>query len=388
MTNDKVPRILIVTRNMPPLWGGMEQLNWHLADELSRRAAVCLVGPTGSAGGIPKGVKVFETPLRPLPRFLFGALWEALRLAFSWRPCLVIAGSGLTAPIAWLAAQVCGAKSAVYVHGLDVAVTHPIYRLFWMPALRRVNRVIANSRATALLAQKVRISPDKIRIVNPGVSLPNQPVDRNMVVRVRKEKNWGTRPLLLSVGRLTKRKGLREFVTDVLPKIVACRPDVLLVVIGDAPANSLRAEVQTPESIRAAASIAGVAENLEFLGVITDRGLLANIYQAADIHVFPVRHIRGDPEGFGMVAVEAAAHGLPTVSYATGGVVDAVAEGVSGYLLCPGDNDAFAAAVLSLLDNPLPEDGIQAFAERFAWRNFGSEVARNLPVSEFQSSAP
>lgn len=39
------------------------------------------------------------------------------------------------------------------------------------------------------------------------------------------------------------------------------------------------------------------------------------------------------PENFGMVAIEAAAHGLPTVAFATGGIVDAVKDGVSGYLV-------------------------------------------------------
>ena len=43
------PRILHITRNLPPLVGGMERLNWHIADELSRHAQVQLIGPSGSA---------------------------------------------------------------------------------------------------------------------------------------------------------------------------------------------------------------------------------------------------------------------------------------------------------------------------------------------------
>jgi phosphatidylinositol alpha-1,6-mannosyltransferase len=41
-------RILIITRNLPPLVGGMERLNWHMADELSQYAKVRVVGPKGS----------------------------------------------------------------------------------------------------------------------------------------------------------------------------------------------------------------------------------------------------------------------------------------------------------------------------------------------------
>src|SRR3546814_12930756 len=69
------------------------------------------------------------------------------------------------------------------------------------------------------------------------------------------------------------------------------------------------------------------------------------VYKAASAHIFPVREIPGDPEGFGMVAVEAAAHGVPTIAFATGGIVDAVAEGESGRLIRPGDYGAFAGVV-------------------------------------------
>jgi phosphatidyl-myo-inositol dimannoside synthase len=378
MTEKGKPRVLIVTRNMPPLWGGMEQLNWHIAEELARRASVRMVAPSGAAKSVSSDIEISEVPLKPLWRFLLEAFRNTVLCARRWRPDVVLAGSGLTAPIAWLAARAAGARSVVYVHGLDVAVANRLYRGLWIPAMRRMDGVIANSRATAQLAGRAGINAAKIEIIHPGVAMPSGPRDRDASIRLREEKKWGERPLLLSVGRLTNRKGLREFVTEVLPRIAQHRPDVLLLVVGDAPNNSLHAQVQTVESIRLAAKQAGVAENLDFLGVITDRDQLTAIYETADIHVFPVRDIPNDPEGFGMVAIEAAACGLPTVAYACGGVVDAVAEGQSGYLQAPGDVEGFAAAVLRILDRPLPEDGIRAFAERFNWENFGDSISRVL----------
>ena len=371
-------RILIITRNLPPLWGGMERLNWHLADQLSRRATVRVVGPAGAAGHAPQGVRVYEAPLKPLSNFLLRAQWLALRLACSWRPDIVLAGSGLTAPLAWLAARACGAKAVAYVHGLDISVPHPVYRHLWLPLLRRMDHVIANSRATAELATRAGIDPARIGVVYPGVRLPKSPPDPQAAIRFRTEHGLGDRALLLSVGRLTRRKGLREFVAEVLPHIVADQPDVMLLVVGDAPAHSLHAEAQTPQSIQAAADSSGVGAHLKFLGVITGNDRLDAAYQAADVHVFPVRHIADDPEGFGMVAVEAAAHGLPTVAYATGGVVDAVAEGISGHLIRSGDGAEFAAAVLRLLARPLPADGVRAHAEPFAWEQFGAAVTAQL----------
>jgi phosphatidylinositol alpha-1,6-mannosyltransferase len=356
----------------------MERLNWHMVDELARRASVQVVSPAGSANEIARNAVVCEVPLRPLPWFLLVALIKALKLALRCRPQVVLAGSGLTAPIAWLAARVCGAKAITYVHGLDVAVPNRVYRAFWLPTLRRVDQIVANSQATAKLAQEAGVEAAKIKIVHPGVDIPACLPNRETRDCLRVRKNWMKRPVLLSVGRLTSRKGLREFVTDVLPLVVLHKPDVLLVVVGEAPVHSLHAKVQSVESIRLAAREAGVERNLEFLGVIKDRDELGAVYEAADVHVFPVREVRGDPEGFGMVAIEAAAYGVPTVAYATGGVVDAVSNGVSGYLRNPGDSVGFAQAVLQLLDCPLPKDAVRAFSLRFDWQHFGSEISRIL----------
>ncbi|MHB8309125.1 glycosyltransferase family 4 protein [Metallibacterium sp.] len=371
------PRLLLITRNFPPLWGGMERLNWHIADELAREYEVTVVGPAGAAAHAPVGVRVIEVPLRPLWRFLLLASWRALRAARWSRPTVVLAGSGLTAPLAWLAARFSGARAAAYVHGLDLTVPHPAYRALWRPALRRMHCVIANSRATATQAQAIGIAPERIHIVHPGVDMPAH--DSTARARFRATHDLGEHaPVLLSVGRLTMRKGLREFVSQVLPRIAAQRPDVQLVVVGDAPADALYAQAQSPASIQAAADAAGVGTQVHFLG--TRFGAeLADAYAGADLHVFPVRELRNDPEGFGMVAVEAAAHGLPTVAYATGGVVDAVGDGISGRLVAAGDGAGFARATLQSLDEPLDPAAVRAFAAHFAWLQFGKHLLQSLP---------
>ena len=366
-------RLLLVTRNFPPLWGGMERLNWHLADQLAKRYAVRIIAPQGAAQQAPDGTVVREVPLAPLARFLWHAAWAARQEARVFQPHIVLAGSGLTAPIALWAAHACAARTAAYVHGLDLVVPHPVYRALWLPALRRLDRVIANSTPTAQLARSVGVDAARIGIVHPGVTIP----EPNPAARARFRKRWGlpnTAPVLLSVGRLTARKGLREFVQEVLPTVVRARPDVVLVVVGDAPAHALYAQPQTAQSILDAARVAGVADQVRLLGKLSEPDL-ADAYFGADVHVFPVRDLPGDPEGFGMVAVEAAAHGLPTVAYATGGVVDAVAEGVSGRLVPPGDGAAFAQAVVEMLARPPEAKLVRQFAERFAWPRFGEAVA-------------
>lgn len=165
-------RILLITRNLPPLVGGMERLNWHMADELAKAAEVRIIGPQGSAVMAPATVAMQEVPLKPLWNFLLRAAWKARQVAKRWRPHVVLAGSGLTAPLAWLAARACGARAVAYVHGLDVAVKHPLYRALWLPAIRRMDVVIANSRPTATLCRQIGVAAEHIAIVHPGVELP------------------------------------------------------------------------------------------------------------------------------------------------------------------------------------------------------------------------
>ncbi len=380
---NKLPRkrVLLITRNLPPLVGGMERLNWHMAEELAQRVDVRVIGPQGSAPLAPRGVFVHEVSLRSLARFLVGAQLAALREASKWRPDVVLAGSGLTALPALVAARASGARAAAYVHGLDLAVQHPVYRHLWLPALRRLDRVVANSEASRTLALAAQIEKERLEVVHPGVLLPSLPFTPSEEPEFRKEYKLSGRSVLLSVGRLSERKGILEFVRNALPLIVEQKPDAVLAIVGDTPSEALHAKAQSLQAILRAAEQAGLANNVRFIGQITDYEKLGAAYRGADVHVFPVRDIPGDPEGFGMVAVEAAAHGLPTVAFATGGVLDAVADNVSGRLISPGDYQGMAAAVLDVLTRPKATwAGCRAHAERFAWPAFGQQLVASLDL--------
>jgi len=79
-----------------------------------------------------------------------------------------------------------------------------------------------------------------------------------------------------------------------------------------------------------------------------------------------------------MVAIEAAAHGLPTVAFNVGGVADAVADGVSGRLIPAGDNATFDRAVRQLIENPMNSAHARQFADRFAWHEFDAQLHEHL----------
>lgn len=336
---------LLITRNLPPLRGGMERLNLRLAHALAGMGALAVCGPRGSAAELPAGAEVAEVPAERLWRFLIGALPRALLMARRCKPGVVIAGSGLSAPFAWACARLCHARYIVYLHGLDIVADSLPYRLGWLPFVRRADLALANSRNTAALARNAGI--ERLEILHPGTNFPA--LQPEVVEAFRARHELGMRPLMLSVGRLTPRKGLAGFVREALPAILGAHPDARLLVIGEDAVHAAKAAPGSElQRVREAAEAAGVASSIRFMPHCDDDELIA-AYQSADVHVFPVREIPGDIEGFGMVAVEAAANGLPTIAFAVGGVPDAVLEPATGDLVVPGDFTAFAEAVVRRL---------------------------------------
>ncbi|WEN16330.1 glycosyltransferase family 4 protein [Rhodanobacter sp. AS-Z3] len=369
------PLALLVTRNFPPLLGGMEKVNQHLLEELQPSWKLGLCGPTGCSAYVPPHAEVRETKTKPLPIFLVVTFWRALRVGLRRSPSWVIAGSGLTAPIAWLVARCAGGKAAVYLHGLDIVVPSRLYQWLWLPFIRRCDVAMVNSVNTGRLAEQRGVRQDRLRVLHPGTDLPA--LDSIEALDFRNRHGFGSRPLLLSVGRLTQRKGLAEFVAKALPTIVSHDPAVLLLIIGDEASDALHTRAGSErERILAEARHAGVDQNLHFFGRC-DEATLGAAYQAADLHIFPVLELPGDVEGFGMVALEAAAHGLPTVAFDVGGVADAVQDGQTGTLVKSGDYGHLCSAVLRQLVQSKNEVVIAAcrtFAAGKTWQRFGERL--------------
>jgi len=378
---------MLVTRNFPPLLGGMEKLNQHMLVELAQHWRVLLCGPAGSAAYAPATAQVAQTPVKPLPRFLAGCLLRAWRLAASRKPALVVAGSGLVAPIAWLAAWRASARWAVYLHGLDIIAPSRIYRWLWWPFLRRADCVLVNSRNTARLARAAGVPDSRIHVLNPGTDLPSVSAEATRAFRV--SQDLAARKILLSVGRLTARKGLLEFVEKCLPLLVENDPSVLLLVIGeDAKDALLGGSRGLRQVITSKAAGLGLDAAIRFLPHCGDEAL-SIAYAAADVHVFPVRDMPGDVEGFGMVALESAAHGLPTVAFDVGGVSDAVSDGNTGRLVTPEDYSVFAQAIRDVLSRTRESWAVdcRAFAQELAWPRFGERLrARLAPLSQAENS--
>ncbi len=147
--------------------------------------------------------------------------------------------------------------------------------------------------------------------------------------------------ILLTVTRLYPYKGVDRMLES-LPAISQAVPDVKYLIVGEGP------DRQRLEDLTARL---GLQAQVCFLGrlVLSD---IVDLYNLADLFVMLSREEPPDVEGFGLVFLEAAACGLPSVGGRSGGIPDAIEEGKSGWLVDPCNTEEIAATIIDLLKSP------------------------------------
>lgn len=220
--------------------------------------------------------------------------------------------------------------------------------------------------------------PGRMEIVAPGVEHAFfAPGDQR---GARHALGFGGGPIILFVGRIQPLKGL-----DVAVQALAelHRSDATLLVVGGASGPDGAHEVQR---INELITDLGVAEQVTFVPP-QPHHILSTYYRAADVVWVPSRS-----ESFGLVALEAAACGIPVVASAVGGLESLVDHGHTGYLVPGRDPQVFAHHTAALFDDPamaaaLGREGARR-AARYTWsfaaarlRRLYTDVAVSAPVS-------
>ncbi len=200
-----------------------------------------------------------------------------------------------------------------------------------------VSRIIAISRYTRDLTTGLYgVSPEKIGLVPPGV----QP-DIFLTESEAPGNPEGAEKIVFTVARLVPRKGL-DTVIRAMPLVLEKVPEAIYVIGGSGPDE---------ERLKKLAESEGVSDRVKFAGRIDDKTKL-DWYDRCSVLVMPSRETDRDAEGFGIVFLEANARKKPVIGGASGGVPDAVEDGVSGWLVDPNDVNALARRLVEVLSNP------------------------------------
>lgn len=149
--------------------------------------------------------------------------------------------------------------------------------------------------------------------------------------------------IILTVGRLHPRKG-QSFILKSLNQLPeALKPKVEFWMVGNGKSTDYQKE------LKALIKLSDI--KVKMLGQLDDEEL-RSVYEKADIFAMTSIHYKKSIEGFGLVYLEASAHGLPVVASHIGGVPDAVAHNKTGLLVPPGDKRALAEAFTKLIESP------------------------------------
>jgi phosphatidylinositol alpha-1,6-mannosyltransferase len=346
------PPVFIVTRNYAPATGGIETLASELVAHAARtgvRVVLVHIGqkrfrPDASVG-VEDAVVYHHLPgTHRFAALLVSLLTLPFLIAFH-RPRYIVHMQVTTAPGSWLATRLPGLARIPYfvmAMGLEVLPSHDAWLMrIKALALRGARRIVSISRFTDGLVARFGIAPERRAVVLPGTRFWPPPTAAQT-----RERLFGSgadgRFVCLSLSRLVPRKGM-DTALEAVARVVRQRKDILYCIAGSGP------DLPRLQSI---AAEKGLQDHVRFLGRIPEDEVGA-AYAQADLFVLLSRETRDPPavEGFGIVFLEAAACGTPSLAGASGGVPDAVVDGGTGFLVDPLDARAVADKILLLMED-------------------------------------
>ena len=301
-------KVLFLTRKWPPAVGGMETYSVELATELAKRVDLQTVFLPGREGG--------STPSK---QAILGFFFKAVvAIARSKKVDVFHVGDMAMWPLAFISNLLRPkSRSVISAHGTDVAfgirpgLAPKVYN-FYLKAgavmLGSRSTVVANSTPTGVFCTNSGYR--NVEVVPLG-TFAKPTVESALVAEPK---------YVLYVGRLAVRKGLGWFTREVLPLL----PSNISVKVAGSEWDATERE-----------AIDG-NPRVEFLGPVYGEDL-AKLRTDALAVIMPNITLSGrDFEGFGLTAIEASAVGAVLIASAVDGIVDAVRDGATGFLIAEG----------------------------------------------------
>ncbi|MGC8908854.1 MAG: glycosyltransferase family 4 protein, partial [Desulfomonilaceae bacterium] len=236
-------------------------------------------------------------------------------------------------------------------------------------SLRAVYSYVSIRYASSLADANVAVSegvvtevigkPDRRRhpvyVVRHGVDIPQEPDEAaRRSFRVKMDFPEAS-VLFLHVGRFGRAKNHRHALV-VFAEVSKAHPEVRMLFVGHGPLYA---------KIRQEADDLGLSDKVRFLGLRDD---VRELMTMCDIFLFPSLY-----EGLGIVALEAAAAGLPVVGYRIPGLSEVVIDNKTGFLAPCGDVRAMVDAVDSLVADASLRKELGRCGRRWVQEHFSTE---------------
>ncbi len=323
-------KILFITRKYPPVLGGMETFSAGLVQALGNDVVLIAL----------------RRSQKHLIWWLPYALFKAWRLAKHVE--VIHLGDGVLAGLGVMSHWITQKPVTVTVHGLDLTYQGWGYPRYIHWALPKLQGLIAISDATAAVVKHdFHLSA---KVIANGIVIEGRPLNNQL----------GKNRSLLFVGRLVERKGCAWFIEQIMPRL----SDVHLHVVGSG---------KQLERCQELARQLKLTERIKFHGQVSNADLNGH-YTNAQALIMPNIIVPGDMEGFGLVALEAEACGLPVVAANLEGIRSVVIDGSTGFLVESGDVEAWLQAIQQILTTPFQAETIRRqVVERFSWQGISEQ---------------
>lgn len=353
-------RILFISRAYPPVTGGIENQNYELSRWLPREPHVTVKTVANKKG------KKF------LPFFLpYAAIMAVFRMK---KFDALLLGDGVLSEVGWFSKLFHPKKPVVcIVHGLDLTFNFNLYQKLWVGFfIKKMDRLIAVGNETKRVAIKRGISNDKVFFIPNGVD-----TDKHLESHSREDlekilnEDLRDKKIILTSGRLAKRKGVAWFIENVMPRLPF---NIIYAVSGDGPDR---------KNIENAIKEHKMADRVKLLGYVSNetRNVLLN---TCDLFIQPNIKVEGDMEGFGISVIEAASCKLPVIASRLEGLQDAIKDGENGFLVEPYDANAYAEKIVDLLENEQYRKNFGEKARKFCQDHYHWQKIAKIYIQEIR----
>ncbi len=377
--------ILLVSVDFPPHTDGVSTISRELSTRIANAGhPVTVIGPRDKGArefDAAERYRAFRVPgyewgyFRFVPIF-FCMPWVVLRYGVRKVFAMNIAYGGV---ICWLLSWIKPLEYVLFAYGYEFekVKNNPVARWLYLQIYSRAKEIVCCSRLVKDRLAEFGVRDKKIEVLYPAVDLTRYrpcPVPQDFLAR----NQLAGRRILLTVGRLVQRKG-HDQVFRALPEIIQKFPDVLYCVVGIGEDESL---------LRAEVARLRLENYVRFMGKINEEDLV-RLYNACEIFLMPSREIAegGHMEGFGIVYLEANACKKPVLGGNSGGVKEAVQDGITGWLVNPESPSEIRDIVIYLMSHPeegrrVGEQGFEWVQRNFSWDHYVRESYRLLTAKE------
>ena len=363
---------MITTQCFAPKIGGIESLMTGMADAVSNTGKEVLVLADGKKD-LSDNKRKYRIvrfsgwkPIRRRRKALFlkkYAKEKNIEVVFadSWKSIEYLDGLSV--------------KVIALAHGTEIPKRYfdSIYGFFNIKKRRIVKsynnceKIAANSTYTKdLMIASLNIRNEKIRIIHPGIDIYSDFIKNDDIESVN-HIIGGSFPIITTLARVEKRKG-HKFIINAVAKLKVKFPNMLYLIAGKGPyLNEIKRYVR---ELR-------LEKHVVFLGWITEPEK-SLVLRNSDLFIMTPTRVGESVEGFGMVFIDAAFHGIASIGTSSGGITDAIIHNETGLICEEGNQNDITNNIELLLSNnklrtELGQNGKYRARKDYSWKTKVSE---------------